>query len=416
MEDVVKIQEEKVEYVNRETGEILTNPIEIEFYKCNQNDIVIDNGLIGSFTKEGKYSIEKKYLINLVEVRKIVVESFDYKYVLLAKAGDEELNLTLVIEDLIAEEKKIATLRFIEKIIKDDGTEELLKTIVATYKDDADMYFVKKAFKVFNIFEKEDIEGKANDEVLLDILLRIKHVKWLKVRRLLLLDHISSAYVDKILAILRAHPGKFSEYVLRKYGEGLISLKDFISKENYFILVKRMLDGILNPALKQLKDENLLAHILKIQQEYSTNYKNLHQELIVAHKEEINKKTEKKQEIVENKPQTFSSAKKKTATPKIKAAGKKKVVKGAAKTSQTYFDLTQIYKQHESRPKQDESNKGTKVEAKKPKQKDEIGLFIKNLVDYSLWLRNNQINGYEKRIDKKITNGQQKIEDPELIR
>ena len=334
MEEV--LNEEKFEYVNRETGLVLTNPVDIAYYKSIQNDEIIDNGLLGSFTKEGKYSIEKRFLRELVEIRKYVVESFEYKYVLNSILGGDELRFTLVIEDLISEEKKLATLRFIETVRKEDGSEELLKTIVATYKDDPDIYFVKKAFKVFNIVEKDEVEGKLDNEELLSILNRFKEIKSLKAKRISMLDFISSAYVDEILAILRANPCKFSEFVLRKYGEGLVLLKDKITSENYYILVKRMLDKILDGAKVQLKDENLSSQILKAKQNYVNNYKNLHEELTAAPKQEETKKQNKSSEAAP-KSSGGGGAKKK-ASPKVKSAGKKPAKKAAPQKSVTYFD------------------------------------------------------------------------------
>lgn len=346
MEEV--LQEEKFEYVNRETGLVLTNPVDIAYYKSIQNDEIIDNGLLGGFTKEGKYSIEKRFLRELVEIRKYVVESFEYRYVLNTILGGDELRFTLVIEDLISEGKKLATLRFIETVRKEDGSEELLKTIVATYKDDPDIYFVKKAFKVFNIVEKDEVEGKSDNEELLSILNRFKEIKSLKAKRISMLDFISNAYVDEILAILRANPCKFSEFVLRKYGESLVLLKNKITSENYYILVKRMLDKILDGAKVQLKDENLSSQILKAKQNYVNNYKNLHEELTAAPKQEEIKKQNKSSEAAP-KPSGGGGAKKK-ASPKVKSAGKKPAKKASPKNSAIYFDKSMsVYPKEENR-------------------------------------------------------------------
>ena len=330
MEEV--LQEEKFEYVNRETGLVLTNPVDIAYYKSIQNDEIIDNGLLGGFTKEGKYSIEKRFLRELVEIRKYVVESFEYRYVLNTILGGDELRFTLVIEDLISEEKKLATLRFIETVRKEDGSEELLKTIVATYKDDPDIYFVKKAFKVFNIVEKDEVEGKSDNEELLSILNRFKEIKSLKTKRISMLDFISSAYVDEILAILRANPCKFSEFVLRKYGESLVLLKNNITSENYYILVKRMLDKILDGAKVQLKDENLSSQILKAKQNYVNNYKNLHEELTAAPKQEEIKKQNKSSEAAP-KSSGGGGARRRPAQ-KLKARAKSQQKRQALKSRQ----------------------------------------------------------------------------------
>ena len=386
MEEV--LNEEKIEYVNRETGLVLTNSVDIEYYKTIQNDTIIENGLLGSFTKEGRYSIEKKFLIELVKIKKFVVESFEYKYVLNSILEDKELTFTLVIEDSTSEEKKVATLRFIEKIIKEDGSEELLKTNVATYKDDPDIYFVKKAFKVFNIVEKDEIEGKSNEEELLSILNRFKEIKILKAKRISVLDYISSAYIDSILAVLRANPCKFSEFVLRKYGESLVLLKDKITSENYYILVKRMLDRILDGAKVQLKDEKILSQILKAKQNFVNSYKNLHEELTAAPKKEELQKQNSSAEPAQKL--SSASGTKKKASPKVKSAGKKPAKKAAPQKSVTYFDRSMSVYPKEVRREQ------------KPKHRERE----EDLADLQMRMRlkNMLIKELSSYIDEKIKN------------
>lgn len=392
MEEV--LNEEKIEYVNRETGLVLTNSVDIEYYKTIQNDTIIENGLLGSFTKEGRYSIEKKFLIELVKIKKFVVESFEYKYVLNSILEDKELTFTLVIEDSISEEKKLATLRFIETVRKEDGSEELLKTIVATYKDDPDIYFVKKAFKVFNIVEKDEVEGKSDNEELLSILNRFKEIKSLKAKRISMLDFISSAYVDEILAILRANPCKFSEFVLRKYGESLVLLKNKITSENYYILVRRMLDKILDGAKVQLKDENLSSQILKAKQNYVNNYKNLHEELTAAPKKEELQKQNKSSEAAP-KPSGGGGAKKK-ASPKVKSAGKKPAKKAAPQKSVTYFDRSMSVYPKEVRREQ----------KTKPREREEdlaelqMRMRLENMLTrkFSSYIDEKMENAFEKKI------------------
>ena len=393
MEEV--LNEEKIEYVNRETGLVLTNSVDIEYYKTIQNDTIIENGLLGSFTKEGRYSIEKKFLIELVKIKKFVVESFEYKYVLNSILEDKELTFTLVIEDSISEEKKVATLRFIEKIIKEDGSEELLKTNVATYRDDPDIYFVKKAFKVFNIVEKSDVEGKSNEEELLSILNRFKEIKILKAKRISVLDYISSAYIDTILAVLRANPCKFSEFVLRKYGEGLASLRDKISADNYYILVRRMLDRILDGAKVQLKDERILSQILKAKQNFVNSYKKLHEELTAApKKEELQKQKQNSSAEPAQKP-SGGGAKKK-ASPKVKSAGKKPAKKAAPQKSVTYFDRSMSVYPKEVRREQKPKHR----EKEEDLAELQMRMRLENMLTrkFSFYIDEKMENAFEKKI------------------
>lgn len=377
-----KIVEEKIEYKNRETGEVLTNPIDISYYKTLQNDLIIENSLLGHFDKLGKYVIEKNFLVELVKTKKYVVDSIENKYVLAAPYTDGEFKLTLVIEDLKAEDKKIATLRFIEFCEKPEGEQEILKTIVATYKDDADSFFIKKAFKVFNIVEKSELGDEIDEEVMLAILQRLKLIKGLKKNRIAMYDFISSGFVDEILAILRANPSKFSEYVLRKYGEGLLLLKDKISKDNYYILVKNMLVSILKSAIHQQKDENVSNLLNNAFKKYLSKYSEMHEELIAVPKEAIKKKQDAPKTQVKSGGSSGGGKKKKAG--KAKVVAKKAVKKGSAKSGEVYyFDNSKKqqfnnYKENQSSEKKSSQDKNiAKTKTKENKLENIYSLIDK---------------------------------------
>ena len=377
-----KIVEEKIEYKNRETGEVLTNPIDISYYKTLQNDLIIENSLLGHFDKLGKYVIEKNFLVELVKIKKYVVDSIENKYVLEAPYTDGEFKLTLVIEYLKAEDKKIATLRFIEFCEKSEGEQEILKTIVATYKDDADSFFIKKAFKVFNIVEKSELGDEIDEEVMLAILKRLKLIKGLKKSRIAMYDFISSGFVDEILAILRANPSKFSEYVLRKYGEGLLLLKDKISKDNYYILVKNMLVSILKSAIHQQKDENVSNLLNNAFKKYLSKYSEMHEELIAAPKEAIKKKQDEPKTQVESGGSSGNEKKKKAG--KAKVVAKKAVKKSSVKSGEVYyFDNTKKqqfndYKENQNSDKKVSQDKNiAKIQTKENKLENIYSLIDK---------------------------------------
>ena len=140
------LEEKKVEYMCRETGAVLTDLCDIAYYKIKQHDQIIENILLGQFNQDGHYFIDKPLLLELVKIKKYVLEHYDNKYILTTKISEfGELKFTILIEQL-EQDKLTATLRFIEIITKeDDGEErEILRTIVAKYKDDNDQYFLEK--------------------------------------------------------------------------------------------------------------------------------------------------------------------------------------------------------------------------------------------------------------------------------
>lgn len=354
MEQEVKVEGKREEYVCRETGLYLTNPVDISFYMCDQNDEVLRNLLLGKFTKEGKYSIDRDYLVELVKIKKTIAEKKENAYLLKAKLLEIELKFTLTIENF-EQDKKIATLCFVEVNNKIDDTKEVLKTIVARYKDDADIYFLEKAFKVFNVKTQEGIDGDdINEEELANILRRYKEMLMLKKKRVESLDYICNTYIDQVLSILRRYPSKFSEYVLRKYGEKLLEFKDGFGKPLYFVKMKNMLDKIIAGAILEQRDPTVAMLLEKAKSEFVENYKTMHKELLAEQeKAPAPKKTEEKAKVASGS----SGGAKKGGKAKKKAAAKAKPkAKGKAAGTQYYAPYTPPQETKKEAPKEEQKN------------------------------------------------------------
>ncbi len=351
-------EEKKEEYVCRETGFFLTNPTDISFYMCEQNDDVLRNLLLGKFTKEGKYSIEKEYLMELVKIKKKIVEKKDNIYLLKSKILEIELKFTLTIENL-EDEKRVATLCFIEANNKLDSSNEVIKTIVAKYRDDADIYFLEKAFKVFNVKAQESQDGDdINEEELSNILRRYKEMLMLKKKRVETLDYISNTYIDQILAILRRYPSKFSDYVLRKYAEGLSKFQNDFGKPLYYAKLKFMLDRIIAGAILEQKDPVVAQLLDKAKTEFVENYKAAHKTILAeATKAPAAKKPAEKAKTASSS----SGGAKKKAKSKSKAKPAKKAA--AKKKAGTKYYAPYLPPNNEALPK--------KEEKKAPKQEGE---------------------------------------------
>lgn len=358
MENEAVQEEKKEEYVCRETGLFLTDPTDISFYMCEQNDDILRNLLLGKFTKEGKYSIDKEYLMELVKIKKKIVEKKDNVYVLSSKILEIELNFVLSIED-VADGKRVATLCFLEKDNKLDGSSENLKTIIAKYRDDADIYFTEKAFKVFNVKTQESQDGDdIDEEELSNILRRYKEMLMLKKKRVESLDYISNTYIDQVLAILRRYPSKFSEYVLRKYGEGLLKFQNDFGKPLYYAKLKFMLDRIIAGAILEQKDPIVSQLLLKAKVDFVENYKSIHKTILAeATKAPAAKKPAEKAKA----PASSSGGAKKKAKAKSKA---KPAKKAAAKKKAAPAQYGPIAPRFESAPKKEEEKPKKEPEPK----------------------------------------------------
>lgn len=320
-------EEQKYKYVNRETGLELTGPGDIHYYMCAQNDQIIENLLLGKFRNDGSYYIEKEYLMELLKIDKYISQHDDNKYILIGGVKTHEFKFTLLIEN-VAGSKKCATLRLIEQILKNDKV-ELLKTIVARYTDDADQYFMTKVNKVFSIKNKDEIDGnQIDEEVLFNILRRLNEMQIMKKDRIDSLDYISNTYIDEILKILKNNPGKFSELALRKYAVLLEQMEKNVGGKNYYISLRKGLDKILLETSEYLKDKKLAELLDKAKENYTSNYKQVHKEILESiDRKKIEPAKKIKQESKSKSAESGGGSKPKKSASKKKDAPKKSASK-----------------------------------------------------------------------------------------
>lgn len=317
----------------RETGEVLTDPVDISYYKVEQKEQIIENLLLGEFDSEGKYVIEKSFLKELVKVKKVIKEQFENKYILISKLGEfGELKFTVQIGE-IEEGKKIAVLKFIEISINLNDEREILRTYVASYKDDNDQFFLEKVFKLFNIVKQEDYDGKEIDpEELLLILRRFKTLYALKTKRVEGLDYISNTYIDEVLAILKKYPSKFSTYISRKYFEFLKEMVGVEGKPKYYIKIKKFLDKLINSSKKEAPKE-LMDEIKRSREEYCKNYNNVIDPIMAPAESSLNKQKAKAAVKSVAKASGDGAKKKKGSVKKKNGAVKKAKASAKKKTS-----------------------------------------------------------------------------------
>lgn len=325
--------EQKIEtYFNRETLEILTDPLEISYYKNLQYDEIVDSELLGEFDKSGNYLINRDILLELVAVKKVIKESKDNKYILSAPVKDfNSLLFTLQIDD--EEDKKVAVLKIIENDLRINGEKELLKTNIARYKDDNDIYFLTKVKKLFNVVDSDNDGKELNNEEFLKIILKkFKDFKLLKKQEVKFEEN-AKQYLEQIIEILNNNPGKFSEYILRKYNIFLEETKESIGKPKYYKNLKYKLDKLINETKKVVKDPIVESLIGNVRKQYLENAKKTQNEILeikVATKPNIKEKPKEK------KAETEKKIEKKKAVAKKAQIKKKAAKKDASKPTTIY--------------------------------------------------------------------------------
>lgn len=335
--------EQQIKYLNRETGLEISGSENIHYYMCSQNDEIIDNLLMGKYRNDGSYYVEKDYLIELIKINKYVAQSEENKYILIGPVKSHEFKFTMIIET-VGNGKKCASLRLIEQVNKENGKTELLKTMVARYTDDADQYFMTKVNKVFSIKEKNEVDGDVIDEeVLSNILRRMKEMNVMKKERADSLDYISNTYIDNILKTLKNNPGKFSELVLRKYQVLMGEMESKIGQPNYYILLRKGLDKILTETSEYLKDKKLLESLAKTKEDYVTNYKQVHKEILESMDRKPAPAPKKEEKTKSKSAESGGGSKPKKSASKKKGAPKKSASKKEEKSEpKKWIDIANL--------------------------------------------------------------------------
>ncbi len=319
---------------------------ENEFYKTQQNDLIIENLLIGEFDDEGRYKISKEFLIELIKIKKLILNNDKNNLILKANLEKFELNFILEMQEESIE-VSLAILKFIETVNSYDNVKKNINSVIAKYKDDNDSYFFDKVCKVFNIHSGENSDDEAIDqEVLYKILNRLKELEFLRNNRIDELDFISNTYIDKILRILKLSSDKNAKKLLKIYSKMLVSIEDKMGQSNYFILAKKLLDKLLKDEMPILKKIKLYNNINNVKQEYVSNYKNMHEKLLQKYKESNKIKVK---EDLNNNPKTNLVKNSKSAS-KPKKIVKKEAIKvnqakiDKKKASAVYQRLTSVSK------------------------------------------------------------------------
>ncbi len=386
----IKGNEVKENYVNRETLEVLTDSFDISYYKNLQDDEIFENLLLGEFNKLGDYAIKKEILLELVSAKKYIKEAKDNKYILSApvKSGMKELTFTLQIES--EGNKKNAVLRLIEKDIKIDLSEDLLKTVIARYKDDDDIYFLIKVKKIFNIVDDSDGKDINNEEILNIILKKLQDFKLLKTQSNKFED-LSKVYIEKIIGILKDNPGKFSEYVLRQYGFYLESMKDSIGKQNYYRLLKIKLDRIIDEANKNNKDLIINPLILEARKQFLNENKQIQDDILIPKPVIVKAPVKEKPQAPAKKVEEVKKAVKKDA-PKKKVEEKKKEKKEDEKKYPAFVPQ-ETEKTKKQSLKLDNSDKKPDKEVKNPdKNNVNSGLLLSEVLSSQVVMTTNALS------------------------
>ena len=255
----------------------LTDSSVISYYKQAHYLQKLENKLLGDFNKDGKYSISEPVLKELVSLHKTVDKIDNDKIYASAKVNKFKFNFVVEMGD-IDHETKFASLKINEEFSFLAGDKKTIITLpVVYYKDANNQYFKEKIYKLFNLFEKQEDEGKEFDNSELAKLI----IKSLSVSDSVYKSFIKKSrakdklYVENMLKIFE-RSGKFGSFALRRYNA---LLKEYASvlnpkNENYYHLLKQIIDKIMMEEEKSVSKEVALL-IQKLRTKYVKSVDNL---------------------------------------------------------------------------------------------------------------------------------------------
>ncbi len=374
-----EVEVKKHTWTNPFNKEIFSDETEIAYNKCILEEEICSSLLLGSFNDDGNYSISKDILIELVDVNKYIEEAVEGIYHLTAKIKSDQsfsLRFTLSFQVDAENKKKTALLKLIENFKNIDENLTLpITTTVARYRDDDDIYFLQKVAKVFHIYDKRDGDGREekNDEIILKIKELIAKYKSYKSSFSETNEHLSSFYIDNILASLKSHPCKFSEFILRKYLTIFEANKNLFGKPNFYRKIRFELDKLISENIKLCDNEILVKSLQQHKAEFLSAKKGFDEALLKSQ----DKKQEKKVEI--KKPAAKSqSPSKGGGKSKAKAKAKAKSAAQQTKKADQFFDYSKMEERtlhFETKPIQIER----KSISTKTQQKQEIKHEVQNI-------------------------------------
>lgn len=194
---------------------------------------VIQNKLLGDYNAKGKYVINKKIVTELVELKKVKVESYNNSIFVNAKTQFGR-NIDFQIDFKKNSNSHLATgvLSTLEPVEKQGGRlTNIIKTPIAKYTNELVPDFVDRTLKAFNVVVNAEGDVKERKEENVDAYL-LKRNMLLKAldkltvesyntiyedyftQRINLLKKINNSYSKKILAIFNEEFSKISEHFL----------------------------------------------------------------------------------------------------------------------------------------------------------------------------------------------------------
>lgn len=196
---------------------------------------VIKNDLLGDYNENGKYIINEKVVLELLQMDKIKRSTFNNSIFCTSyMPGYGEITFELELKK--QGNNGIAVIYVLEKVDKVNGyIQNTLRTQVAIYKDVLTPDFIERSFEGFNIHRREDQDEKTLGDDLTE-----SHNTYIGARKQFsdMLDIVTAdeynamyqEYFNQRIAILKEDNSAYAKLVLNNYSLEYEKIKDYFLK------------------------------------------------------------------------------------------------------------------------------------------------------------------------------------------
>ena len=313
-----------------------------EYQKFLRNNNIDQFGLLGNYNKDDVYVIPREIIDELIKINKKVVS---YKQEgIKCEASLEDITLKFVIKFYVGEKKdiKYSSLYLLEEY-ENLNKKVSLETFLVNFHDTDDSFYFDKLKKVFNLYTKDESEGKDIKNSSSSLIKIIKEKKSFAKKLINEIAIEDRKYIIDVIKILK-QSGEYGVFIQRLLKDEMSKIKHNKTSTAYWVELKGKLDMILFEHYDKCPEETK-KWLELVNQNYVLIYMN------------------KEKKLKNNTKENTKSAEKKKA-PKAKAKDKSK--KSSKNTKKVEKKQKENKKESSSTKTEEQKVIANKIENKTP--------------------------------------------------
>ena len=224
-----------------------------KYQKFLRDNQVALQGLVGSFDEKDKYTIKKEIVDEIISAKKLLLtyKEYDATCELYTKEKTYKLKFIFTLDEKSG--KRYANLYLLEQLDL-FGEKNELKTFLACYSAIDDFEYLDKLKKVFNLFTKDESEGKdIKNDTEFD-----KKAKQNAQKKKILSNsmwYCDKKYVLDSLKVLKSS-GQSGLDIIKLLNKSLLQLKLNKNSPEFWIQAKIILDEIMSKNQNKLPESS----------------------------------------------------------------------------------------------------------------------------------------------------------------